>query len=1530
MASKLVKRAVLGAGAIAAVVLLLLAVVHLPFARTRVLDRIRDYAARDLGLLVDASSISYNLLAGSAELRNVSVTASRGEPVLLQVDRLRIALKPGLLRGHVEIDRLELTRPRLVLVRHPDGTMNLPASKKEPSGPSTPLRLGLVDIRQLTLALQDEATGRSATLGPVDLALDTMGSNTPAGRFGPAPFAIRFDLAGGPSRSLTGTLAGRLGFDGARLTATPLRADTPEGRLELDGWVDVIAEKPRLDVRGRLEVDLAGAERLAGASRSSLGGHVRATLTASGPMLEPSAVVKVEGSELRYGSLRGMRTNGEAGVTGSRVTLRTLAITSDEGRVDASGVIDLSDERARDTHLTAQWQGIDVDRVLDSADVRLPVRLKTMTRGRVRVRGDPTRLGERDAGWLDSVAVDAHTELTGYETPGLDGQADLAIKDGAWTLKHDLASSAARASVRGTLAGRVAPELLASTLTGRTRFRIENLADAAASLDAAGIAIPPVLKSISGVLSGDVDLHRHVRTPDGHSRDSGARSANPRPSGYRRRRKAQRRPQRTSHRLSRSARGGSATRRVRRILVGRTHRGEIQCTRRRPGPNRSGFQSALRVRSRNVRHIPAAQPASRPAPQSAESQPPSRPATSPLAAQSPSRPVAQSPGFELSGSIQVEGTARGTIESPQVDATLAARQVAVDQAEVGDVTATVNLAGTRLTVDARAPAVGVRTRADTTTTAPYAYEAVAHLEQTPLARLVPAATRETIRIGDGTINGSLSARGTLDRPLESTAEIALRNVDLRIADTPLTLEQPATLSLGSDRLAVTPLFVRIGSDTHARVSGVLSRGAISDPLTLTLHGPLSDLLALGAPYLPAGPLNADGRLQLDLRVSGTLETPDPSGTIAIRAASVQYGDLPPLTGVSLDGRIEPTRLTLQGLEAAWQQAALRAEGALPWRLIAPIPPSTSRGEGFASWGQGWLASLGATKEPATVKARVTGITPAVIAPFVSASRLQEVDGTVVATASVEADALALDSVRGGVVLEQASLRLAGVPFSQLAPTRVTLARGRASIDEFRWSAQGNELRATGSVSLLGPAPTLDLGLSGTMDLRMLGAFAESVAAGGVARTDLQIAGTLERPTVVGRLAIADGELRLEAPALMASDLVGDVWIDPRQVATLSLTGLINGGDAKLTGNVDLAQPASPSGRVTLTARNVAVEYPKGLFTESNADLSLVLGSARSSLTGKVTVLGGTYREPIALAGGLFAGLSHEALATTAEGPSLLETLDLDVAVVTEEAIRVDNNYGRLDLTANLQISGTPDQPGALGRVQAGQDGEIYLAGNVYRIQRLTVDLTNPRAVVPVVNFLAETRVGNAAIEIELECDDAGPCRRDIRIPDHRRHRRAGRGHAARPLRGRLRRRRPARPPPLRRGLRPGLANRGPRHAEARAGSIGHGRHLRRPDAGGRRRGSRVAPHARQASRRKRRARLLAEPRAGGVHMEHDVPCAVWHVVPGTAAGRSEPNRTNSGTSRSSAAARVPVARRGPVHGSRKSALPVTWASTSAT
>ena len=388
------------------------------------------------------------------------------------------------------------------------------------------------------------------------------------------------------------------------------------------------------------------------------------------------------------------------------------------------------------------------------------------------------------------------------------------------------------------------------------------------------------------------------------------------------------------------------------------------------------------------------------------------------------------------------------------------------------------------------------------------------------------------------------------------------------------------------------------------------------------------------------------------------------------------------------------------------------------------------------------------------------MTAALLKDVLPPEQLREIQGTASATVVAEADRLALDRVQATAVLDPASVTLAGVPFTQSVPTRLRLENGRVRIDDFQWTAAGNSIVANGGADLTAARPSVDVGVAGALDLRVLSAFVSGIASGGSARANLRITGPLDAPDIVGEVGIADGELQVDNPRLAATDIQGTLLVGDGRKATVSLAGLLNTGSTRITGTLDLADLASPLGKLQFTGRNVALEYPPGLQTESNVDLELALG-ATSTLTGRIDVLDGTYREALVLSSQLLNFSSASGIVRATPPPEWLSRLRLNVAVATATDVRIDNNYGRLDVGASLRLVGTAANPGVLGRLQAAEDGEIFLGGNTYRVERLTIDLTNPRTITPEVNFSAQTRIGNLPIGIDLRCPPAAPCERKV-------------------------------------------------------------------------------------------------------------------------------------------------------------------------
>ena len=464
--------------------------------------------------------------------------------------------------------------------------------------------------------------------------------------------------------------------------------------------------------------------------------------------------------------------------------------------------------------------------------------------------------------------------------------------------------------------------------------------------------------------------------------------------------------------------------------------------------------------------------------------------------------------------------------------------------------------------------------------------------------------------------------------------------------------------------------------------------------------------------------------------------------------------------LTVDAVVDPALVTLRTVAAGWQGMSLTADGSLPWRVIVSSLQAPSQGIAPASRLTAWLNALPTEPSRARVTVRAANVTAALLKDVLPPERLREIQGTASATVVAEADRLALDRVQATAVLDPASVTLAGVPFTQSVPTRLRLENGRVRIDDFQWTAAGNSIVANGGADLTAARPSVDVGVAGALDLRVLSAFVSGIASGGSARANLRITGPLDAPDIVGEVGIADGELQVDNPRLAATDIQGTLLVGDGRKATVSLAGLLNTGSTRITGTLDLADLASPLGKLQFTGRNVALEYPPGLQTESNVDLELALG-ATSTLTGRIDVLDGTYREALVLSSQLLNFSSASGIVRATPPPEWLSRLRLNVAVATAADVRIDNNYGRLDVGASLRLVGTAANPGVLGRLQAAEDGEIFLGGNTYRVERLTIDLTNPRTITPEVNFSAQTRIGNLPIGIDLRCPPAAPCERKV-------------------------------------------------------------------------------------------------------------------------------------------------------------------------
>ena len=515
MLPTLLRRVLLVLTTIVCLALALVLAVHLPPVRARVLEWAGEWASRELGIFIQAEGLRYNLWTMSLELRKPTMFSAAGERPFLQADSVRIVLNRRALRGILELERVELVRPRIVLVRHRDGTTNLPSGPAQSSAAPEPLRLGIVAVSQMSLEAEDEAAGHRLAIGPLDLTVDSRSGDSRPGALGPGAFVVRI---GGADPALAGTLAGRVGFDGTRFTVHELRIEAPEGRLALDGHVDLLAATPGIAARGQLDLDLARVQALVGAPGDSLAGSAVASFTIGGSLTDPTAHASVLGRDLRYRSVTADELSADVTYGSGRLAIGGLHVTSNVGAAEASGELILAP--AADTtsagHARARIIDLDLDRALGAAGFALPVAVGTRAAGDLDAVLEGAQPFAPD--WLERLTVAASGRLipTGAGL-SVDGRFGLQLRSGQWRIDHDVRSSAASAHVSGAVSGailRSADAGFATTLSGLSRARFDRIGALAAVLQEAGLALPPPLDAqSSGTIEATVEPRGTLAAP---------------------------------------------------------------------------------------------------------------------------------------------------------------------------------------------------------------------------------------------------------------------------------------------------------------------------------------------------------------------------------------------------------------------------------------------------------------------------------------------------------------------------------------------------------------------------------------------------------------------------------------------------------------------------------------------------------------------------------------------------------------------------------------------------------------------------------------------------------------------------------------------------------------------------------------------------------------------------------------------------------------------------------------------------------
>jgi translocation and assembly module TamB len=101
------------------------------------------------------------------------------------------------------------------------------------------------------------------------------------------------------------------------------------------------------------------------------------------------------------------------------------------------------------------------------------------------------------------------------------------------------------------------------------------------------------------------------------------------------------------------------------------------------------------------------------------------------------------------------------------------------------------------------------------------------------------------------------------------------------------------------------------------------------------------------------------------------------------------------------------------------------------------------------------------------------------------------------------------------------------------------------------------------------------------------------------------------------------------------------------------------------------------------------------------------------------------------------------------GPPAQGGIELALHVESDETIELRSPFIRLTGSASLDISGTSNQPGLTGQIDALEGGEATVLGNRFEVDRGSITFSNPETIEPFLDVQASAFVQEYQVTVQL-------------------------------------------------------------------------------------------------------------------------------------------------------------------------------------
>jgi translocation and assembly module TamB len=329
-------------------------------------------------------------------------------------------------------------------------------------------------------------------------------------------------------------------------------------------------------------------------------------------------------------------------------------------------------------------------------------------------------------------------------------------------------------------------------------------------------------------------------------------------------------------------------------------------------------------------------------------------------------------------------------------------------------------------------------------------------------------------------------------------------------------------------------------------------------------------------------------------------------------------------------------------------------------------------------------------------------------------------------------------------LSRLAMNYANVRLENTGPVHFRSTKDSLEIDPVTLRGTDTNLQIAGSVLFAGRR-TVGLRLNGALDLRLLTGFMPDIDARGPAQINASFEGTLDRPRITGRVHIENASARAKDFPTGLSAVNGDLVFDATRLFFENVSAESGGGTLHLSGSVNYGE--SPLRYdVSLRTDRLRIRYPEGMSWLVGGSLRLTGTPAAGLLSGRVIIDRVTLTQGIEVASLLVS--AKQGISNPTTSSPYLRNLQFDMEALSAPDARMEWPGAQLQADANLRVRGTWEHPILLGHIHI-LSGEMYFAGNRYRVTRGDLNFSNPFRLDPVLNVEATTTIQQYEITLNF-------------------------------------------------------------------------------------------------------------------------------------------------------------------------------------